>query len=703
VPFDNNPLYYGLTNWQWTEILADRFKRKKTSNYQLLTCDCSDTIPLNCKKLAKDLGLDDEPERHHNLCRTQVAKFEQTVSNNPNDKIIVTCTQEAPLFQDIASEIGDVDLSFVNIRESAGWAKSGAKATAKMAALIAESAVEVKPTGLFPVTSNGACVVYGAGQPAVDVAVKLSGRLDVSLILSDPTDVILPASTQFPVYRGNVSRASGSLGNYSLSVADYAAVSPSSKSTLEFGANQKNAEVECDLIFDLSTGSPLTGTSHRRDGYVQVDPANSVGIAEAMFDIVDLVGEFERTMFVGYDKSICAHSRNGITGCSNCIDACPSTAITSDGDGIFVDKDICDGCGHCSSSCPTGAIFYTFPNRDDLVARCQVLISTYLQAGGQNPVLLVHETEHGEALISAMARYGDGLADNVLPFSVHSISHLGHDALSAFFTTGIQSVVLLAPVKKRDELENLKLESDLTNHFLEVMNFGKNVRVQILCEDDPDAVGEALAKIPRVKSPKPQNFIAGKSKRETARLALIKLNAMAPVALEIMDLPEHAPYGSIEVDTELCTLCLSCVGACPANALSDREDRPQLSFKESACVQCGLCKSTCPEDAISLKTQFNFDSSALTPIVLNTEEPLDCVSCGKPFGSKSAVEKVIETLAGKNPMFQTSDQINLLRMCETCRVVSMAELRDDPMTLGTVPKTMTAADILPEDEEPTRH
>jgi ferredoxin len=43
-----------------------------------------------------------------------------------------------------------------------------------------------------------------------------------------------------------------------------------------------------------------------------------------------------------------------------------------------------------------------------------------------------------------------------------------------------------------------------------------------------------------------------------------------------------------------CTLCLSCVSACPTGALLDDPDRPALKFVEDACVQCGLCKATCP-------------------------------------------------------------------------------------------------------------
>ena len=397
------------------------------------------------------------------------------------------------------------------------------------------------------------------------------------------------------------------MGNFDVGFDSYALASPSSKTEIGFLETKNNVTLQSDLIFDMSGGEPMFGRDHGRDGYVHIDPANTVAIAEAMFDIIDLVGEFEKPIFVSYDKSICAHSRSGQTGCNNCIDNCPTSAITSDGDHILVNNEICDGCGHCSASCPTGAIAYAMPQRSDLIGRSQVLLSTYLGAGGKNAVLLVHESSHGGDLISAIARFGDGLAENILPFSVHSTTHIGHDALAAFFTSGAQSVVLLVSQKNRNELEALNIQIDLTNTFLDGMGFDENMRVSLLVEDDPDAVAESLSAIPAIKTPAVKNFTASKNKRETARLAISNLNAMAPQKLELLALPTGSPYGAISINADTCTLCLACVSACPASALGDHEERPQVSFTEHACVQCGLCKTTCPENAISLTSQFNFD------------------------------------------------------------------------------------------------
>ena len=683
--------------------MAKSISNKKPFNCQILACNCENTMRVDTAKLARDLGLHETPDLHHNLCRRQLAAFEKAIQQEPERKTIITCTQEAPLFQELADDLGEFDLSYVNIRENAGWSKSGDKAGAKIAALIAQSAFEITPTGLISLASQGACIVYGASQQAMDIATKLSGHLNVSLILTDFEGVMMPLSTDFTIHSGKISKAGGSIGNFEITLDGYAALKPSSKNQLEFYDPQDGMVINSDLIFDISGGTELVGSKHGRDGYKCIEPKAATKIAEAMFEIIDLVGEFEKPIFVSYDPTICAHSRSGQIGCSNCIDNCPTSAILSDGDGIVVNNEICDGCGHCSSSCPTGAIAYAFPNRMDLVGRCQTMISTYLAAGGENPVLLVHEEDHGGQLISAMARFGDGLADNVLPLAVHSITHIGHDIFSAFFTTGVQAVFVMTPLKKRDELEALNFEIELTNTFLREMEFDSEICVNLIVEDDPDAVSARLANIGKIDLPPPNNFSASGNKRDTARLALANLSQMAPLPLQLLELPANAPYGTISIDTESCTMCLACVGACPASALGDNEERPQVSFVEHACVQCGLCRTTCPENAISLNAQYNFDKSAMEPVILNYEQPFECTKCGKPFGSKSAIEKVIGILQGKNPMFQTSEQLSLLKMCDNCRVEKMAESTSDPMTFGTVPTTMTADDILPEDEEPTKH
>ena len=52
-------------------------------------------------------------------------------------------------------------------------------------------------------------------------------------------------------------------------------------------------------------------------------------VTDALLQLTDMVGEFDKPRYVDYDAKICAHSRSGIVGCTRCIDNCPTSAITA--------------------------------------------------------------------------------------------------------------------------------------------------------------------------------------------------------------------------------------------------------------------------------------------------------------------------------------------------------------------------------------
>ncbi|MCJ7799484.1 MAG: 4Fe-4S binding protein, partial [Polaromonas sp.] len=134
-------------------------------------------------------------------------------------------------------------------------------------------------------------------------------------------------------------------------------------------------------------------------------------------------------------------------------------------------------------------------------------------------------------------------------------------------------------------------------------------------------------------------------------------------------LPAASPFGSLNVNRDACTLCLSCVSACPASALQDNPERPQLKFIEKNCVQCGLCASTCPENAITLQPRLLLTPQRKEARVLNETQPYQCIRCSKPFGTLKAIESMLGKLAG-HAMFQGA-AADRLKMCGDCRVVDL--------------------------------
>ena len=137
-------------------------------------CSCEDTMRPDAAAVQKACpGAAVKTARH--LCRSEAGMLAEWAAK-PGD-LLIACTQEAPLFQDLAEENGfAASLSFTNIREAAGWSKEGVKSGPKTAALIAVAALEAKPVGAVTLNSEGVALILGRGQEALDLAAKLSAQ-----------------------------------------------------------------------------------------------------------------------------------------------------------------------------------------------------------------------------------------------------------------------------------------------------------------------------------------------------------------------------------------------------------------------------------------------------------------------------------------------------------------------------------------------
>ncbi len=504
----------------------------------------------------------------------------------------------------------------------------------------------------------------------------------------------MPTTGEIPIYRGDISNAQGSFGDFSITVDNYAPLRPASRSSLEFAVARNGATSNCSLILDISGKTPLFAGHHHRDGYHKVDPGDPAAVLRTIIKLSDMVGEYEKPIYVDYNAEICAHSRSQKQGCNKCLDVCPAGAIADAGDIIEIDSGICGGCGSCNSVCPTGAINYQYPQRNDILERAQNLLSSYSGAGGKNPILLIHDETSGFEMIAAIARYGDGLPSNVIPFGVHATTSLGHIKIAGMITSGASQIICLANPKRPDELLGLETEIELANSILSGLDLSENNRSQIICEADPDKVEVSLWNLSDVKPLNRQNFQAVGSKRDVSRIIFSQLHEQSKAKSDVITLPVDAPYGRLDINIDACTLCMACTSSCPTAAISDTPGEPKLRFTQSACVQCGLCVNTCPEKALSLVPQLDFRPSAMQPETLYEEEPFECISCGTAFATKSTIERISNQLAGKHSMFEDEERSNLIKMCENCRVEAQANSTNDPFSAGTRPRPRMTEDYL---------
>ncbi|MEM7223944.1 MAG: 4Fe-4S binding protein [Pseudomonadota bacterium] len=673
----------------------------KIRGKQVLACNCEATMPLDETKLTEAChatGAEGPLALNSQLCRAQLGNFQQAVAGG--QPLLIACTQEAPLFSEVAAEQeSETELAFVNVRETAGWSDQadGPDGTAKIAALIAEAAEAVEPTPSVELASEGQCLVYGRDELAIEAAKQLTNHLEVTVLLTEPGEILPPGLMDVPIFKGTIERAEGRLGHFAVNVRGYAPASPSSRQALAFEAPRDNAYTECHLILDLSGGQPLFPAHQRRDGYLRPDPDNPAAVQHALFKLADMVGEYEKPRYVRYDPEICAHARSRKTGCTRCLDVCPVSAITPDGDHVAIDPYICGGCGACASVCPTGAATYQMPAGDSLLQRLRRLLGAYLAAGGSQPVLLLHDGGHGNDMIGLIARSGRGLPGQVLPFALNQVTQVGLDFLASAFAYGAAGIGILVGPDKADELAGLAGQIGLAETVMAGLGYEAG-RIAVLDQLDPEAVERALWDWAPPPAPAPGNFLPMGGKRTRTLLALRRLHDTAPAPVETLALPAGAPFGAIEIDAKGCTLCLACVGACPTGALLDDETRPWLGFNEEACVQCGLCRSTCPESVMTLVPRLSFAEDARGAVTLNEEPPFHCIRCGQPFGVQRSIERIADQLAGKHYMFSSSAQVELIAMCQDCRIIVEFEKPDLPLAGAPRPRIRTTDDDLRERE-----
>ena len=641
----------------------------------ILICSCEDTMRLDTAAVRRGCRKSEIAE-FHQLCRAELDHFRNAAK--AEGPLIVGCTQEALLFGDEAKGRSG-KLEFVNLRETAGWSAEGMKAGPKMAALLAAASETAPAFPFVTLSSEGVILIYGRDEVAVEAGRLLADHLDVTVMITRPPQMTPPATTAFPIVKGTIRNAKGYLGAFELTIDDFAAPRPSSRGALVFEAPRNGLTSRCDIVLDLSGGTPLFPAHDLRDGYLRADPRDPAAMLRAVLRARDVVGTFDKPKYVNFTADICVHSRSGLTGCHRCLDLCPTAAITPDGDHVKIHAEVCAGCGQCAAACPTGAATYALPPADALLHKLRAMLLTYREVGGADAIVLFHDSQHGGALIDALARHGDGLPANVLPFTVNEVTQVGLEAVAASFAYGAAGIRFLLRAKPLHDVAGLSQTIAMADAIVSGLGFSGHP-ISKIETDDPDVLGEALRGLePGPTVDHPATFKTVGKRRELLRFALSELHRVAPAPTDVIALPEGAPLGAISVNVDGCTLCLACVSACPTGALRDDPERPVLKFVEDACVQCGLCQSTCPEKVITLKPQIDFRAATAPAQIIKKEEPALCIRCGKPFGVKSTIEKIAAKLEGRHWMFPAGDErLGTVRMCADCRVISVSEQGFDP-------------------------
>ncbi|MBY8306451.1 4Fe-4S binding protein [Vibrio fluvialis] len=526
-----------------------------------------------------------------------------------------------------------------------------------------ENTVEL--TNLIPPTvsyeSGGHTLILGPTSLIERTALQLSQMASVTLLSIDGEQ-----GTHDKLYFADTVEISGFLGAFKVTVENHG-----------LNINLANAAIDHDC-FDIVLDTSLNGVMNEEvpvPGYFPVG-RGFPKLSDALEEIPELMGTFDKPKYFRLDTDLCAHSSRGVKGCERCVDACPAGALSSEGSEktghrIQINPYLCQGVGTCATSCPTEAIHYALPNPTDTQKFIERLLNNYHQAGGEKPIVLICSSRHEQYNLMALRV----LPENVIPVTVEELPSVGIDTWFAALVNGAAQVLFAASRHMPPTiLRILNQEVSIAQSFLAHLGIRKET-IDILYLESLREAAPTLCDEPLGLN---LGELEGK-KRDRLYVALDALATARGTEPGAQPLAATAPYGAIECSTTDCTLCMSCVAVCPTRALHHEGDSPSLKFIEQDCVQCGLCVKACPEKALTAVQQLNWNAAQRQSVVtLHQEEPAKCLRCHKPFAPQSMITMLQNKLRGHSHF---SDQASLDRiaMCEDCRVVDVFEsMASDP-------------------------
>jgi ferredoxin/coenzyme F420-reducing hydrogenase delta subunit len=453
-------------------------------------------------------------------------------------------------------------------------------------------------------------------------------------------------------------------------------------------------EVSAGQVVAILEGAPAPD-SGLHSGYHLIAGEESPDVDAIAFRVAALEGEFIRPSYISYDESICAGGTADVEGCEACLPECPYDALSRAGARIRVDEEACEGCGGCVSVCPTSALSLRTPSAGEIHAQLRAALAVLPgeKALGRELAVVFHCGEKGAEALRVAGENRWPLGGGMIPIEVPCLRYVSEALILQSYRLGAAGVALLGcadcPSGERPLMSD---RLALCGAALDAFGFGAGRLAQISVEASEEAyylasaVGELGAFLERLE-PAPLPGLVGSApgagnsagKPEGGRDLLIDA-VRAFVGATGLDPGEIVgetalPFARVRVQKAGCTLCGGCVFVCPTGALhasdpgSAMTEAKTLEFNHLKCIACGMCDEACPEKVVTIERGVSMGRAALAHVELVRDEMVACISCGREYINKQALETIIGKMLGLDKVGDTfeGERKDLLRMCPDCR------------------------------------
>ncbi len=349
---------------------------------------------------------------------------------------------------------------------------------------------------------------------------------------------------------------------------------------------------------------------------------------------------------ISLDAKRCVRSRDRLSHCQLCVDACPVGAFKVGP--ITFNEQVCVACGACLPVCPVGAITGD-DGATDLVKCAAKLDARVLEiACGRHT-----NTAQGPAEATSVIRINQCLASLGAAAYVWLLGNqtdkiiLRTDQCAACAIGSARAQIDQTAQAVRQLLpptgsgERLVVVSEADPSFKERMTVSaKNPPMsrrdlfRVLSAEGPRLAAQALP----FEEPQAPEGKTPPSERRRLINALRRVESQAGERAIAPGYPARATR--LAVDGK-CTACNVCARVCPTGALvaTTRDLDFRLSVSLAACTDCGMCIELCEPGALQRSgaptlTEF----VAAEPVVLRATTLRVCDKCGVKFASETPTE-----------------------------------------------------------------